>query len=80
METPPYPPLARAADIEGDVSLMAQVGADGTVTAVDVLRAPHRLLADAARKAVLRYRYTPGTRNGVPAAFNVPVTVRFRLQ
>lgn len=79
-ETPPYPPLARAADIEGDVSLMAQVGADGTVTAVEVLQAPHRLLADAARKAVLRYRYTPGLRNGVPAPFSVRVTIRFRLQ
>ncbi len=79
-ETPPYPPLARAADIEGDVSMMAQVGTDGTVTAVEVLQAPHALLADAARKAVLRYRYTPGLRNGVPAPFSVRVTIRFRLQ
>lgn len=79
-ERPPYPPLARAADIEGDVLLLAQVGTDGTVAAVDVLQSPHPLLADAARKAVLRYRYTPGSRNGVPAAFSVRVTIRFRLQ
>jgi len=79
-EKPVYPPLARAASIEGDVSLMAQVAPDGTVTSVDVLQAPHPLLAEAARKAVLRFLYTPGSRNGIPAAFSVRVAIRFRLQ
>jgi TonB family protein len=59
---------------------MAHVGTDGTVTGVDVLQAPHQLLADAARNAARRYRYTPGARNNVPATFSVRVTIRFRLQ
>jgi protein TonB len=79
-ESAVYPPLARAADIQGEVRLVAHVGPDGTVTQVDVVQAPHPLLADAARKAVLRYRYTPGSRDGTPSQFRVPVTVRFRLQ
>jgi TonB family protein len=77
---PVYPPLARAAEIEGDVLLVAHVGSDGSVLAVDVVQAAHPLLADAARQAVLRYRYTPGTRNGTPQRFDVRVTVQFRLQ
>ena len=75
-----YPPLARAAQIEGDVVLQAVVGPDGRVTEVQVVRTAHPLLDSAARDAVLQYGYKPGLRNGAPDTFRVQVTVSFRLR
>ena len=75
-----YPPVARAAQIAGDVSLRATIGVDGGVTDVSVVRSVHPLLDQAARKAVLQYRYAPGLRNGVLEAATVEITVSFRLE
>jgi TonB family protein len=77
---PTYPPVARAAQIQGDVLLHAVVGPDGRVTRAEILRSVHPVLDEAARRAVLQYRYTPGLRNGVPDTFTVQITVSFRLQ
>jgi len=60
--------------------LQASVGVDGSVTSVTVLRPVHRLLDEAARTAVLQYRYRPAQRNGVPEASTVETTVRFVLK
>lgn len=78
--SPTYPPLARAAQIEGDVLLQAVVDPDGGVTEVEVSRPVHPLLDEAASAAVLQYTYSPGRRNGVPDTFRVQVTVSFRLE
>lgn len=77
---PTYPPLARAAQIQGDVLLQAVIGSDGRVTRAEILRSVHPVLDEAARRAALQYRYTPGLRNGVPETFTVQITVSFRLQ
>ena len=78
--SPSYPPLARAAQIEGDVLLQVVVGPDGSVTEVEVSRSVHPLLDDAAREAALRYVYEPGLRGGVPDTFRLQVIVSFRLE
>ena len=39
-----------------------------------------RCLDEAARKAVLRYEYAPGRRNGIPESAVVRITVSFRLR
>ena len=78
--SPTYPPLARAAQIEGDVLLQVVVGPDGSVTEVEISRSVHPLLDNAARAAVLQYSYSPGLRNGAPDTFGVQVTVSFRLE
>ncbi len=77
---PVYPAAALALQVAGDVVLQASIGVDGSVTAVTVLRPVHRLLDEAARAAVLQYRYRPGQRNGVPEASTVETTVRFVLK
>jgi TonB family protein len=78
--SPEYPTVARAAALEGDVIVQAVVGADGKVRDVQVLQGVHPVLDDAARKAVLRYEYTPGRRNGIPESAVIRVTVSFRLR
>jgi serine/threonine-protein kinase len=78
--TQDYPDIARAAELEGDVLLQATVGTDGRMSNVQVLRAVHPVLDEAARRAVLQYEYTPGQRNGIPEEATVRITVSFRLR
>jgi TonB family protein len=77
---PVYPGVARAAQLEGSVVLEVTVGSDGTVGNVLVVKSPHNVLDDAARKAVMQYRYSPGRRNGVPEAMRIQETVLFQLR
>jgi protein TonB len=62
---PVYPPGAVSAELEGDVNLEGVIGIDGKVGNITVLRSPHPLLSEAARKAWLQFEYRPGRRNGV---------------
>ena len=77
---PEYPQAALAAQLEGDVLLEAVVTPEGRVTNVSIARSVHPLLDEAARKAVRQYEYAPATRNGVPEAATVRMTVSFRLR
>jgi TonB family protein len=56
------------------------VDASGNVTSAEVVRAVHPLLDAAARQAVLQYKYTPGSRNGVPGTFRLRIAVVFALR
>jgi protein TonB len=77
---PVYPDVARAAQIEGDVLVLAVIGPDGRVTQAEILRSVHPALNEAAKQAVLQYRYTPGRRNGEPDTFRIQVPISFRLK
>jgi len=76
---PVYPPLARAAHVEGTVILEAVIGTDGTVREIRVLR-PVPLLDDAAIEAVRQWLFTPTRLNGEPVPVVMTVTVTFRLR
>ncbi len=75
---PSYPELARERQIEGDVSVWATIGRDGTV-AVDSVAGPG-ILADAARRAIERWTFRPGTQDGVPMERQFMVKVEFVLR
>ena len=55
---PEYPPMARAARIEGVVKLRARIASDGTVMSL-VLLSGHPLLVGAALDAAKQWRYWP---------------------
>jgi protein TonB len=74
---PVYPDIARAAHISGVVILEAEVGTDGTVETVSVLRSGNRLLAMAAVDALRQWRYTPLVLNDIPMRFVLTVTFNF---
>jgi protein TonB len=76
--TPDYPDLAREAQVEGTVRLLALVDFDGRVKAVQVLRSIP-LLDEAACAAVKNWRFTPALANGHPVRVWVAVPVRFSL-
>jgi len=76
--TPPYPPEAQAAGVQGIVIMEATIGADGKVTDVRVLRSIP-LLDQAAMDAVRQFEYTPTVINGVAVPVLMTVTVNFTL-
>ncbi|MBV9269375.1 MAG: energy transducer TonB, partial [Acidobacteriaceae bacterium] len=75
---PAYPPLAKSVRLQGTVEFIATVGRDGAVKSVQLIRGP-QLLVDAARDAVMRWRYRPSTVNGVPMEARTKVSVIFQL-
>ena len=73
---PVYPPLSKRLGEQGQVVHSVLIGIDGLpVSARLVQSSGFERLDQAAFNAVMRWRYTPGKRNGVPAAmsFNVPI-------
>jgi TonB family protein len=78
--TPPYPPAARAARIEGAVVLQAEIGVDGSLNSLRVLNSQvDPDLARAAVEAVQQWRYQPTLLNGQPVEVTTNVTVNFTL-
>lgn len=75
---PRYPPVARAARVEGIVILEATVDERGRVTAVRVLRSI-ALLERAAIEAVSGWAYEPTLLNGVPVPVLITISVRFTI-
>ena len=78
---PRYPEVARRAGVEGQVILQAVIQSDGSVRSVQVLReTPPRIgFGPAAREAVSKWRYRPGTSRGRAVAVQVTITVQFTL-
>lgn len=76
---PVYPPIARAAHVQGVVILQAVITPGGSVEDVQVLRSDSALLDPAAVKAVLQWEYKPATLKGRPLKVYFTVTVRFIL-
>ena len=76
---PVYPPIARAARVQGVVILEATISEDGAVRDVRVLRSIP-LLDAAAVDAVKQWRFTPTLLNGQPVPVVMTVTVGFTLQ
>ena len=75
---PAYPALAAAARLTAILILEAQVGTDGRVEEVRVLRG-QPLFDEAAVAAVKQWRYQPLLLNGKPTAFLLTVTLVFNL-
>jgi TonB family protein len=76
--TPIYPPLAKAARVQGTVQLSVQIGPDGTVQDVQLISG-HPLLAQAAIDAVKQWFYQPTLLNGNPVSVLTTVDVNFTL-
>jgi protein TonB len=73
---PPYPPLSNRLREQGRVVIYALIAVDGTAGQASIKTSSgyHRL-DQAALQATLRWRYVPGTRDGVPEAmwFTIPI-------
>jgi TonB family protein len=76
--TPPYPPDAKAARIQGTVILNVRIAQDGTVAEAELVSG-HPLLAPAALDAVKQWVYAPTLLNGNPVEVLTQVNVNFTL-
>jgi protein TonB len=77
---PPYTEPARRSRVQGVVILEAIIDREGNVTDVRVLKPLPDGLDEAARQAVLQWKFKPGTKNGEPVPVIFSLTVNFRLQ
>ena len=76
--SPIYPPLARAARVQGTVILQVVVDESGRVRETKIISG-HPLLTQAAVDAVQQWVYSPTLLNGEPIPVIGTVTVRFTL-
>lgn len=73
---PPYPPLSRRLGEQGKVVVRVFIEADGSASRAEVQQSSgYERLDRTAVETVLRWRYVPGKRAGVPEAmwFNIPI-------
>jgi len=73
---PIYPPIAKAAHVQGAVILHAIISKQGTIENLVIVSGPP-MLANAARDAVMRWRYKPYLLNGEPVEVETSITVNF---
>lgn len=73
-----YPPVARAAHIEGHVVIKAIVGTDGSVLQAQIISG-HPMLSREALLSVSKWRYQPLVHDGSPVEVVTTVTVEFKL-
>ncbi len=77
-EEPAYPPLARAARVQGEVVLSAVIGTNGEIQNLQLVSG-HPMLVPAALAAVRLWRYKPYLLNGQPVEVETTITVIFTL-
>ena len=75
---PSYPPLARAARVQGDVVLTAVISVNGDIENLQLVSG-HPMLVPAAISAVKQWRYKPYLLNGQPVEVETTITVIFSL-
>ena len=75
---PVYPALARQMRIQGSVELLANIGKDGSITAVKLLSGDS-VLSQAAINAVKQWKYKPYYLDDQPVAIQTQITVKFKL-
>ena len=73
-----YPPLARAARVQGDVVLNAIIDVNGQITNLQLVSG-HPMRVPAAIDAVKQWRYKPYLLNGQPVEVETTITVIFSL-
>ncbi len=71
-----YPPIAKAAHVQGAVILHAIISKQGTIENLQVVSGPP-MLVNSAMDAVKRWRYKPYLLNGEPTEVETTITVNF---
>jgi len=75
---PTYPPLARAARVQGEVILSAVIDTNGDIKNLQLVSG-HPMLVPSAITAVRQWRYKPYLLNGQPVEVETTITVIFSL-
>ena len=76
---PEYTDRAKAADVEGVVTLDCVIRKDGTLSVLRVVKGLGYGLDESARTALEQWRFRPAMVNGMPAEVRLTVGVSFKL-
>ena len=76
---PLYPAAMRASGLEGRVLVEFTVDTQGRVVSAEVLNATNREFEEAAIRAVMKWRFEAGRRNGRAVPFRMAVPLEFHL-
>ena len=76
--SPIYPPIAKAARVQGTVVLQVEVGSTGKIASVKVVSGPP-MLQQAAIDCLKQWAFKPFTRNGTPVAAMGHIPIEFTL-
>jgi TonB family protein len=77
---PEYPALERSRGLEGDVTLLVHVRADGRVLGAQQVASDGEAFARSALAAIRATPFAAGLRESQPVNSTVTVQVRFRLE
>ena len=78
---PPYPEEARAAGLQGKVTLRLRIGVDGRVESLKILKSSGTVsLDESALATVKQWRFEPARRLGRPIAMEVKTSVNFQIE
>ncbi|MBI2812690.1 MAG: energy transducer TonB [Opitutae bacterium] len=76
---PDYPYAMKQAGVGGSVWVEFDVNAEGRVIRAEAVRCTHREFSEPAVRAVMKWRFEPGRRNGRPVPFRLTVPIEFGL-
>jgi len=74
-----YPPLAKAARVQGTVTIEAIIDENGDIVQAHAVDGPALLIA-AALQSVTQWKYEPTTLNGQPVSVQMTVYVKYHLE
>ena len=78
---PPYPPMSKRLSEQGNVMVRIYIDADGLPQKAELQKTSgFERLDQAALAVVMKWRYVPGKRNGVPEAMWMGTTIKFILE
>ncbi len=75
-----YPQIAKAASIQGNVTVQVLISADGNPIKSKILSSDNAVLEQAAIDAIMKIKYEPAIQNGsnVPSWLIIPITFRLK--
>jgi TonB family protein len=76
---PDYPPIARAAGVEGKVIVSIKTSAEGKVLEATIIEG-HPLLRDSVLRAAKQWEFKPSELSGVPVKVQAELTFHFTLK
>jgi protein TonB len=77
---PTYPPELRRSGIEGTVVLMFHVRSDGTTAKITVTKSENPGFNEPAIRAVRKWRFEPGEKDGKAVTCRVRIPIPFRIR
>ena len=80
MANPAYPASARALGIQGVIGLEVDVLPNGTVGTVALVKGLNPELDEIAAATAKKFKFTPGTKDGMPVAVRIALEFEFNLR